>query len=125
VKAPGVSPEARTARDDDTAGTEGQASFFEDYRTSLVVAVREQGERGARRGDPEGFDIAVWAIRRVALDGGEFTADDIHGVAYIGSTNAVGAAFSYLRKGEITCIGYRTSTRPARHGGIVRVWRAT
>jgi hypothetical protein len=124
MKAPGVSPEARTAQEDDTAGTEAQTSL-EEFRADLIATVTNHGQNAARRGDPEGFDVAVWAIRRVALNGGEFTADDIYHVAYIGSTNAVGAAFSYLRKqGEITCIGYRRSTRLARHGGIVRVWRA-
>ena len=38
--------------------------------------------------------------------------------------NAWGALFTHLAKTKrIVCVGYRPSTRPSRHAGIVRVWR--
>jgi hypothetical protein len=120
--APGY-PEARSRRwDNDSRRGEAQASL-EDYRTGLTVAAREHGERGARIGDPDAFDAAVAAIREASFRYDEFTSDEV--IAFRG--NELGAAFSYLRRQrEITCVGFRVSKRPARHGGITRVWvRAT
>jgi hypothetical protein len=120
VKAPGVSPEARTAREDDTAGFEAQASF-EEYMVGLNHHVRDYGEEAVRRGDPNAFDDALAAIRDAA-ELGPFSADD---VVFPGSRRVLGSAFSFLRKsGEIECIGYAISRRPARHGGLCRQWRA-
>jgi hypothetical protein len=120
VKAPGVFPEARTAREDDTAVTEAQASL-EEYRADLITVVTNHGLDAAQRGDPDAFDGAIAAIRDAA-ELGSFSADD---VVFPGSRRVLGSAFSFLRKsGELECIGYAISRRPARHGGLCRQWRA-
>jgi hypothetical protein len=103
------------AQIDDTA----QVTLAE-YLDVLNVQVREHGEEAARRGDPDAFDDAIAAIRDAA-ELGSLSADD---VVFPGSPRVLGSAFSFLRKsGEIECIGYAISRRPARYGGLGRQWR--
>jgi len=55
-----------------------------------------------------------------------FTVEDVRdlGVPEPDHCARWGALFAAFRaRGIIECIGYRTSTRPSRHGGILRVWR--
>jgi hypothetical protein len=114
-----LDPDAALAREEDTAPEQGS---LESYRASLVIAVRDHGEEAARRADPDAFDDAIAAIRDAA-ELGSFSADD---VVFPGSRTVLGSAFSFLRKsGEIECVGYSISRRPARHGGLCRQWRAT
>jgi hypothetical protein len=118
--APPETGEAALADTDSTS--EGQASL-DDYRASLVTATLTHGYPGARRGDPDGFDCAVAAIREALTKDVNITADD---VVWPVRGNELGAAFSYLRKdGEIECCGYAVSRRPKAHGHLIRVWRAT
>ena len=70
--------------------------------------------------------VALEELERLAAgDRVDFTADTL--TARIGqpdSPNAIGAIFGKAsRAGLIHCVGVRTSTRIARHGGIQRVWR--
>lgn len=105
--------------DEDTESDE--VPTLEDYRRELVTAARDHGQEAARRGDPDAFDDAIAAIRDAA-ELGSFSADD---VVFPGSRVVLGSAFSFRRKsGEIECIGYAISRRPARHGGLCRQWRA-
>jgi len=98
-----------------------QAPTLEDYRSELVRAVREHGERGARVGDPDSFRGALEAIRDAAAEIGSFNADD---VAWPLRGNEVGAALAHLRRlGGIECSGYAVSKRPKAHGRLVRAWR--
>jgi len=100
-----------------------QVELFSEYRDRFVEGVRSHALQTAARGDPEGFDLAIWAIRRLALEEESFSADDVRGVAHIGS-NATGAALAYLRRErEIEVVGFTTSRIPSRHGAAIRLWR--
>lgn len=99
-----------------------EAPTLEDYRQELVTVARDHGQECARRDDPDAFDAAIAAIRDAA-ELGSFSADD---VVFPRSRAVLGSAFSFLRKsGELECIGYAISRRPARHGGLCRQWRAS
>jgi hypothetical protein len=96
---------------------------LDEYAAGLASAAREAGLERARRGDPDGFDLAVGIIRRLAWSGETFTADTVRSEILIAS-NAVGTAFAHLRcKGVIESVGYTTSTATSRHGGTLRLWR--
>lgn len=100
-----------------------QLALLEDYRKQLVTTAKDAGLKAARRGDPDGFDLAVRTIRRLVREGFEVDADAVRHEVVI-ATNAIGAAFGFLSKrGEIRCVGYRVSTSPSRHGGLLRIWR--
>lgn len=95
------------------------------YRRGITAAAKRAGTSAARRGDPDGFDLAVRTIRRLVGQGLEVDADAVRREVVIGS-NAAGAAFAFLaRRGEIRCVGYRVSTSPSRKGGVQRSWRAS
>lgn len=84
---------------------------------------RDAGLDGARRGDPDGFDLAVGVIRRLAWSGRTFSADTVRAETVIAS-NAIGAAFRHCHtQGLIEAVGYVTSRSPSRHGGVLRLWR--
>lgn len=73
--------------------------------------------------DCSGRGVTWWAQAGVP-----FTAEDVRdlGVPEPDHCARWGALFAAFRaRGLITCIGYRTSTRPSRHGGILRVWVGT
>lgn len=73
-------------------------------------------------------DCATRAAVELAQRGTDFTADDLYalGVPEPDSTARVGSLFSALKRdGLITLVGLRSSTRAARNGGAVRVWRGT
>ena len=69
-------------------------------------------------------DRADAAIKALAAEGREFTAEDVRHLA--GSptrANAFGSRFlSAARKGLIRKVGYRNSTRPSLHAHPVAVW---
>jgi hypothetical protein len=90
------------------------------YRDELRDAARGAGEEAARRGDPDGFAIAVDEIRRLARGHVPFTADALE----LPPGHVNGAAFASLaRRGEIVCVGFTTSTRPLRRGALQRIWQ--
>jgi hypothetical protein len=66
------------------------------------------------------------AMAELVDAGGTFTADDlIDRVGVPNSPNGVGAIVNgFARRGLIIRAGYRRSRRPARHAGMVSVWRA-
>lgn len=102
-----------------------QATLTE-YAEHLAAGARAAGEEGARRGDPDSFDLAVEAIRQTARlmpDG--FDADHVRArLASPGSE--IGTAFRHLSKlHEIEVIGYAASRHPAAHQRLLRRWRAT
>ena len=71
-------------------------------------------------------DCADRALTWWAQSGMEFTVDDIEilGVPPADHPNRVGALFrSASQRGVIEPVGYRNSTRPSRHGSVIRVWR--
>lgn len=73
--------------------------------------------------DCSGRGVTWWAQAGVP-----FTVEDVRdlGVPEPDHCARWGALFAAFRaRGLITCIGYRTSTRPSRHGGILRVWVGT
>jgi len=94
------------------------------YRGDVISAVREAGEQRALW-DHDWSESALEELERLAGSSQDFTADDL--VAEVGapdSPGAVGAAFSKAAKsGLIRTVGYATSRRVGRHGGLVRVWR--
>lgn len=61
-------------------------------------------------------DCAWRAVEFLAAGGGDFTAPD--------HPNRWGALFrAAMTAGLIVPVGFTTSTRRSRHGGILRVWR--
>lgn len=57
------------------------------------------------------------------MRGREFTADDLHEILDEPIVlNHWGCLMAHLRP-HLEKIGYRPSTRPARNGGVVAVWR--
>lgn len=72
------------------------------------------------------IDCAERAVSWWAAAGVPFTADDLRdlGVPEADHPNRWGALFAaFHRRGTIVPVGYRVSTRKARHGGVLRVWR--
>lgn len=68
------------------------------------------------------FDAAV---DHLAASGREWSTDDVFalGVPTPDHPNRVGAAINAAMKtGRISPVGYRLSSRPSRHAGVVRVW---
>lgn len=89
----------------------------------LSIVAKDTGLESARRGDPDGYSLAIDTIRRLIASGVEISADDVRRETIIGSS-AVGAAFGHLSKcGEIVCTGYRVSASPSRKQGLQRTWR--
>lgn len=73
-------------------------------------------------------DCATRAARELAQRGTDFTADDLYelGVPEPDSSARTGSLLSLIkRRGYITLVGLRASTRKSRNGGAVRVWRGT
>ncbi len=101
-----------------------QASL-EEYGAAMIEAVRDAGERRALEASGDWAAAAWRAIVRLAHHGAEFTADDV--TAEVGpapSNGAAGALFRAARSaGLIVRVGYRTSRRVSRHGGVQAVWR--
>lgn len=68
-------------------------------------------------------------IARLAATGEPFTADDVRalvGPPVAASPQAFGARFGAAHRGDVIApVGFTTSERPERHGGVVRVWRGT
>ena len=99
--------------------------YADDYRASLRDRAKSTGLQSARVGDPQGFELALGVVRRLALSGCEFTADTVRVEVPIAS-NAVGAAFRHAaREGSIEQVGYVPSQAPSRHGAIIRLWRGS
>ena len=94
----------------------------------LGIALKTQGQsRAANAATEWSIQAQDWIWDRPR--GTRFTADDL--INAIGlpnpsepnSNNAVGAALSAARKGDlITPNGYTPSTRAASHARIIRVW---
>jgi hypothetical protein len=97
----------------------------EAYRDDLIDTVRRTGEQAALSFDRDWSDEAIEALERLAADGIQFTAD--HLIELVGepaSPNAIGSVFGKAaRAGLIRCVGYTTSRRITRHGGLQRIWR--
>jgi hypothetical protein len=97
------------------------------YRADLAASARGEGERRAKDALSE-YDwnaVAHEAIRELADSREPFTADAVRGRVGPGpSAGSLGAALAFeAREGLIACEGFATSRRPARHGGVLRVWR--
>jgi hypothetical protein len=88
---------------------------------------RDDGMRAALHSSDIGWKSAAEsAIRELAATGLEFDAEDVRArVGVIASSpQALGAFFNAARRaGTIEPVGYRTATRPERHGGLLRTWR--
>jgi hypothetical protein len=92
------------------------------YRFDLAAHAAASGMEAAAAGDPDGFDLALSIIRRLASTRIDFSADDVQREAPIGS-NSIGAAFACARRaGIILAVGYRPSSRQTRHGNPIRIW---
>ena len=92
---------------------------------TAAAKVTEALVPGAPR--PDGWVSAglAQAIEYLAASGVPFTADalrdDRFGLDV--QPNEVGPAFARARRaGIVRHVGYRTSTAPSRHGGVLRVW---
>ena len=94
------------------------------YRQELALRAAVTGQESARKADQDGFDAALEVIRDLAMDGAEFSADDVRTFARAYAGPAVGAAFAAARRaGLIVCVGFGVSDAPSRHGGLQRRWR--
>lgn len=72
-------------------------------------------------------NCAEIAVKHLAQQGIEFTADDLTalGVPDPDHTARWGSLFAAMKRaGVIKPIGYRASTRKTRNGGVCRVWTA-
>lgn len=70
-------------------------------------------------------DSVSRAIAFLAASGRPFTTDDLRDLgADADHPNRWGAGVkAAVTAGTIECVGFTASTRPSRHGGILRVWR--
>lgn len=103
---------------------------LEEYAADLAASARRAGERAAlgamASDDGEWVEGALVAVRELARSHARFTADDVRARVGPGPSRngGLGAILAQAaREGVITCVGYATSRRPARHGGLLRVWR--
>lgn len=95
------------------------------------IKAKELGQDRAIATKAEWAETAYEALRKLALTGRPFTADDL--IAEVGlptgavsdkKNNAVGALFTKVAKtGLITRIGYTTSSRKSGHATTIGVWR--
>jgi hypothetical protein len=93
---------------------------LDSYLADMRRVARKQGERAARTGDPDAFDAAKEAIRRLAAASRLFTSDDL---PFEIRGPSVGAAFRVLsQEGEILHCGYEAS-KLSRYGGVVSIWK--
>jgi hypothetical protein len=95
-------------------------------RTELGRRVRDEGVAfGNANGDAWWRDCFDRAVGHLASTGHKFTTDEVfaQGVRLPDHPNRVGAAAA--KSGVIAPAGYRLSTRPSRHAGVVREWTGT
>lgn len=89
--------------------------------------LRDDGMRTAlHASDIRWKAAAESALSDLAASGVDFTADDLRARVdtLAAPEKALGAIFgAAARRGLIECIGITTSSRPQRHGGLLRVWR--
>ena len=97
----------------------------DEFKRSLHDRARSTGLASARVGDPDGFELALEVLERLAGTGATFTADDVRSEVVVAS-NAVGAAFRHAaRQGLIEQVGFVSSQAPSRHGAVIRSWRGS
>jgi hypothetical protein len=98
---------------------------FEGYRRDLIQRAADTGMQVAAYSDPDYQEAALAAIRDLAAMGAHFSADDVtRACGPAPSKAALGAAFRRAaRAREIECVGFMTSDRVSRHGGLQRLWR--
>jgi hypothetical protein len=99
---------------------------LQDYRQRLIGdGAALHGQQLALSVSDEWPELAAASIRRHAATGFDFTSDDV--IAECGSppsNGTAGAVFgAALRRGDIEPVGYTTSRRLNRHGGVQRLWR--
>lgn len=101
-------------------------------RTSLAASQAARDEAVVKVGEAaeaDGWmDVAIDAIRRVAMAKDEFTADDVWqtGLEAPREGRALGAAFTRLqRDGEIEATPiFKSTVRASRHAAPIRVWKS-
>ncbi len=109
----------------DDSNTESQAPTLEDYRSQIVRAAREQGERGSRIADLDGFEEGIELIAELS-SGEVVTADIIRPRQRIGTPAVLGSVFRRAAAmGLIQPAGVTTAQALSTHGRLVRVWRRT
>lgn len=109
---PGAQPEASSNRTMSVTTT-----LLDDVKTTFADALDA---------DPWWFDIAERALAICAESGSEFTAQALRdlGVPEPEHPNRWGALFKVAsQKGIIVPVRFSVSTRRARHGGVLRIWR--
>jgi hypothetical protein len=91
------------------------------------LRLRDDGMRAALHASDSRWKVAAEdALADLIASGLEFTADDLR--ARVGvlasSPNALGALIAKAaRRDQIAPTGVTTSTRPERHGGLLRTWK--
>ena len=99
--------------------------MLDPYRAALIDAVQDEGMQRALSFARPWVEVADEALLDLARSGRHFCADDL--LAEVGpapSPGATGAVFKRAaRAGIIEPIGFTTSQRLSRHGGVQRLWR--
>lgn len=81
---------------------------------------------GLRNAEPSWLDCAWRAMRQLAAEGRDFTANDLTemGVPDPDHSGRWGSLFAAAKaEGLIVPVGYQASRRRSRQGGVCRVWR--
>ena len=102
-----------------------QASF-DDYRRELGDRARDHGAAGALGTATDWSEEAQLVLDELIERGQAFTSEDVRLIVGPSpSDGGLGALFLTAAKARrIACIGVERSKRPARHGGLLRVWKA-
>jgi hypothetical protein len=101
---------------------------FDRYAAELADRARTTGQDSALRrsaDEDDGWQAeALRALRILAERGDPFTADDLRARVGPGpSRGGLGAILAIgVRERTIRCVGFATSRRPVRRGGVVRIW---
>jgi hypothetical protein len=107
-----------------------EAPTLDTYSSELSESARAEGERWAASAlspNERWLEETLAVIAELADRGTPFDSEAVRLVTGAGpSVGSLGVAFAEARRrGWISCVGYSTSSRPSRHGGIVRVWQGT
>jgi hypothetical protein len=108
---------------------EGTPSTGDTVVTDDGLRRRDEGMASALHASDVRWKVAAEnAMTALARSGAEFTVEHLRDRVGVlaSSPDAFGALVGRAtRRDEIACVGVTTSTRPERHGGLIRVWQGT
>jgi hypothetical protein len=102
----------------------GQATFDE-YRDDLAKTARDRGASNALWSSRDWADVAQLVLDDLIESGRRFTSEDVRLI--VGPAPTPGAEGALVLKAakakRIEAVGFTRSQRPARHSGVLRIWR--